>query len=59
MGLMTGKRGLIMGLANDKSLIPGGFPSQAEYLLDLAQTIADGTKGEIPDYSFTAPVLVE
>jgi ADP-ribosyl-[dinitrogen reductase] hydrolase len=62
-GAMTGISGIpkkfIDGLANDKSLIPGGFPSQSEYLLDLAQTIADGTKGEIPDYSFTAQVLVE
>jgi ADP-ribosyl-[dinitrogen reductase] hydrolase len=61
-GAMTGINGIparfIDGLKNDTTLIPKSYQSQGKYLLDLAQTIANGSNGEIPDFSFDAPVRV-
>ena len=47
-GAMVGIDGIpqrfIDGLDNDPALIPGSFESQSEYLLDMAQAVANGTK---------------
>lgn len=63
IGAMVGINGIperfIKGLKNDQSMIPKGFKSQADYLLDLSQAVADGSNGRIPEYSHTAPVIVE
>jgi ADP-ribosyl-[dinitrogen reductase] hydrolase len=53
LGAMGGIRAIpqrfIEGLKDDKEADLHGFDSQGEYLLNLAETIANGSKGEKPD----------
>jgi hypothetical protein len=48
VGAMVGIDGIpqrfIDGLDNDPALIPDSFESQSQYLLDMAQAVANGTK---------------
>jgi ADP-ribosyl-[dinitrogen reductase] hydrolase len=52
IGAMTGINGIpgrfIDGLETGKGMVPEGYASQSEYLMNLAWRVAKGTNGEIP-----------